>query len=255
MSKIPDAEIPKADPETLIKQYRPFVFKLAGKYKIMLEQVNSIDFDDLLQVGCIALLTAQKTYQPEDGKSFLGWCAFYVKTAMRRELGLKQDGTLPAPLLSLNEPINPEDAEGETRLNNLQDPNGQTPEEKAVEDSAREEVRQEVRAAVDRLKDDKQRQIIRKVYLEGKGKKEVAAALGISIKALQTSDLKARKKLYDDIQLQQIVLPSFGVGVGSFKHTMSSMVERAILWREKQFDQMFGDGAFAELIRKKAVNE
>ena len=159
-AKIPDADIPKADPAAVVRQYSPFVRKLAGKYSLVLNQTGAIDFDDLYQVGCIALLSAQKTYKPEEEKSFLGWSALYIKNAMRRELGFKNDGTLPAPTLSLDEPMKAEEPEGETRLDLMPDPNGQSPEEKAVEDSAREETRQEVNAAVDRLKDDRQRQII-----------------------------------------------------------------------------------------------
>ena len=59
---IEDENIPTADPEMLIKQYEPLLYKISGKYRTILDKYPDIDEDDLLQAGRMVIYRFQSGF-------------------------------------------------------------------------------------------------------------------------------------------------------------------------------------------------
>jgi RNA polymerase sigma factor (sigma-70 family) len=249
-----DKDIPTADPGALIIQYTPLLYKLVRRYKQYLENLPAVDEEDLLQAGRIAIYTAQKQYDPDGGASFLTYAFDHIRSMMRRTMRFKADGSLPEEaLISLDEPLN-EDSD-ETKLDFVPDTTP-TAEERIIAQDDRQEVADAVHAAVDRLKSSKQREVMRRVWLDGQDRETAAAEMGTTYTALCSADMNARTKLRRDNQLRQFAIlryPFFRVGVRKFQNTFISATERAVLWRERVFDEQFGEGAFVTMPHDKAT--
>lgn len=243
---IPDNEIPAADPADLIRQYEGWINHIVKRYSGLLTDTGAIDIEDMIQAGNMAILEAQKTYKPDEGSSFASWSYRPVRNAILKLFGYDNPGRKrpPLPLVYLDEPID-EDGE-ETRLDMIQDPDCITPEEKAVRDSAREEIRTEVRAAVDRIKQEKYRTAVKRIWLDGVDKKTLAKEMGEKVENIRYYERSGRSKMCGDYKLRRLVLPSFTVGLSNYRITLTSAVERAVLWREQQYDLMCGDGSFLD---------
>jgi RNA polymerase sigma factor FliA len=56
------------DPQALLREHLPLVQRIAQRLAARLP--DSVDIDDLLQVGLIGLLRAQESYDPAQGASF-----------------------------------------------------------------------------------------------------------------------------------------------------------------------------------------
>ena len=230
---IPDRDIPTADSAEVIRQYKGWVYRIAKRYASFLENTGAFDMEDLIQAGNIGLLEAQKTYNPERGKNFIGWSFFYIRNAMYNQLGFNDRlrHCPPAPLIYLDAPI-AEDEET-TLLDTIEDPTVIPFDEPICEEETRREIVEEVRAAVDRLKGPKQREAIKRVWLDGQERKEAAEEMGTSITALHALDEDGRRNLRRDNRLKLLAMPSFAVGVHKFRSTWTSAVEAAVIWLEE----------------------
>ena len=229
---IPDSDIPGADPAAVVEQYSPFVRKLAKRYEPSLSRTGAIDEEDLFQAGCLAVLKTQQEYNPENG-TFLHCLFFSCRSAMRAALGYK-NGLPPPALAYLDEPLSEEteDTIGDT----VADPDGIPTDEAAIDAATRAETAAEVRAAVDRLKSAKQREVIRRVWLDGQERAAAAEEMGIRTTALYELDREARRRLQHDSKLYGYFrgdFPFFHVGREAFNSTFTSAVEKAILFREQ----------------------
>lgn len=233
LKDIPDKQIPTADPAAVIEQYRGWIAKIANKYAGLVAESGAVDMDDLIQAGSMAILEAQKTYNPEGGRNFTGWSFMPIRNAMLDLLGYRDKLRLrpPVPALSLDMPAG-EEAE-ETLLDTIEDKNIKPFDECICEEETHQETAKEVRAAVDRLKDDKQREAIRRLYLDEQDRKAAAEGMGIQEAALRSLDRAGRKNLRKDARLCDYVMPFFQVGAGRFHNTWTSAVELAVLWREQ----------------------
>lgn len=243
MEFIPDDAIRDADPEAVIQQYRPLVCKLAQKYTDLLSRTGAIDEDDLHQVGFMAILDAQKRYNPARGISFLTFLYNPIRRAMRDAIGFNNNtGKPPEELIYLDASI--QDADGITLSDTIPDDHP-TREDELVEQAARDEVSEAVRDAVARMKNQRFREVITRIWFDGQDKQTAADEMGIAVSALRNYDLKGRYKLRRDKQLKSLVFPLFYVGVNTFNTTMTSAVEKAILWREQRVDSIFGGGFYS----------
>lgn len=227
-----DAQVPTANPEELIVQLTPLLYKIAKRFTSLLEKHPSIDLDDLLQAGRIVIYNAQKRYDPSGGASFISYVFRGINEGMLRTIGMNpHTRELPPILESVDEPLSEES--DETRLDFIPD-NTPTAEERIVEQDGHQETADAVRAAVDRLKNAKQREVITRCWLNEQPKPEAAAEMGIKIEALRTVDMAARHKLRRDKQLQAYAMPFFHVGPKRFNTTWTSAVEAAVIWMEMQ---------------------
>ena len=246
-----DAEIRTADPEDVVRQYRPLVCKIANRYRAALEKTGAVDLDDLIQAGMIAIMKAQKNYRPEEGLSFVNYSWDYVRSAIRRTLGFNDNtGAAPAIMVYLDDPLYAD--ERQTLLDTIPDPNIPDNAERIAEAEEREERSTAVHEAVDRLKNPKHREVINLMYFQGQNGPEIAAATGIPPKQVYTNKDEALKRLRHDWRLERMVAPSYSASLGAFRNNWASVEERIILWKEKQEEQINGPGAF---VRKKKLTE
>jgi RNA polymerase sigma factor (sigma-70 family) len=236
---IEDENIPTADPEMVIRQYEPLLYKLSGKYRNVLKSFPTIDEDDLIQVGRMVIYKCQSKYDPAQA-SFMSFIYDRCRSAMRRVIGYQQDGSLPQVSLSLDKPKS--DSEDNTMMDRLPD-HGPGPEALLIQAEERQQIARVVREAVDRLEDDRQREAVVRIWLDEQPRSNAAEAMGISKGQLNTLDTSARRKLSRDTVLRLYAMPSFSVGVRAFQNSWSSSVEKAVIWLEKHRDSIDSEEA------------
>ena len=236
-SDIRDELIPNADPAEITEQFAGWVKRIADRYTNLLEESGAVDMEDLIQAGYIGLLDAQKKYDPNAGSSFLHYSFRWIRNAMLEQLGFRnKDRNRPQlPLVYLDKPLN-DDTE-DSLIDTIEDPDILPFDEPIIEDETRQETITQVRAAVDRLKSEKQREVIRRVYLDGQERSSVAADMGLKLSALYSLDRVGRSKLRRDYRLKQYAMPFFHVSVRQFNNTWTSAVEAAVIWREEHLKQ------------------
>lgn len=230
---IADCNIPGADPTSVIEQYEPYLKSIAKKYTYVLNRSGAIGFDDLIQVGRIAIIDAQKRYEP-DKSTFITFLSYYVRSAMRKTLGYNsRTGEAPEQLVYLDEPISDE-LDG-TLGDTIADLTTPTIDEQITEPETKREISKHVREAVERMKSDKQREVITRVYFYGQERIAAAADMGMQYASFCALERAGRVSLYKDKQLKQFVIseiPFFTVGVRQFNSTWTSAVEKAVIWRD-----------------------
>ena len=236
---ISDREIPTADPEAVIEQYTGLICKISERYEPVLEKTGSVDVDDLFQAGRIAIYKAQKTYDPDGGVKFISYIYDRIRSAMRRTLNFNsQTGLPPEPMDYLDEPLS-DDAD--TRKLDMIPDTAPTAEERIVNQDARQETFEAVHAAIDRMKSDKQREVITRVWIDGQDRAAAADDMKMKIGALRALDKAGRSTLRRDWRLERYAMPMFPVGVIRFRSTWTSAVEEAVIWRDEHLEAIRKD--------------
>lgn len=205
----------------------------AYKYQWAIKRRPDIDMEDLLQAALMGEYIAKSKYDPERG-SFATVSAFYIRKEIRDLLGIRR-GNLPPVVISLDEPFT-EDAD-ETRLDML--PDETLPDKDEL--LHQQERRDGVRAAIDRIKDHKQREAIRMCYLEGKGAREISKALGVHYSDVYRLFAKGRSEMRHDRLLRELVglhVPFINVSVRTFNSTHMSAVEYAVFRLEEEREKI-----------------
>lgn len=211
--------------ERLYEDNEKLLWFVARRYGFVCERDPAIAQEDLVNAGFFGLLKAAETYDPE-GVSWAKWAIWHVKRAMLQSCGYLRE----ADHLSLDVPV--EEDSDLTFLDTIPD-NG-PPVEEAAE---REAVRAEVRAAVDRLKDPRQRDVIRAWKLEGRTLEQIAQDIGCSPSFIQMTARKALRKLAADRRLRDLDdRTRFHAykSVTAFRNDLTSVTEGAALWRIAQ---------------------
>ena len=214
----------------LYRQNVRLIRKMANRYRSACERDNAVDIDDLLQVGFIGLVCADKTYDATAGKSWVSWAAWYITNAMKSALGMQGAVKAHTWATSLDAPIGDEITLADTLADdNLPD-----------DDLLRQEVVQNVREAVSGLKNDLQRQVIWLKYIDGKTATEVMEALHINVHRVRNAseygmrNLRMNRKLRALADLDSRTRFIAYKGVEAFNRDWTSTVEAAVLWREEQ---------------------
>ena len=226
---IEDENIPTADPEMLIKQYEPLLYKISGKYRTILDKYPDIDEDDLLQAGRIVIHRCQSCYDPEQA-SFTTFIYDRCRAAMRNVIGYHQDGSLPETPVSLDKAL-PGDTDEITLMDTIPDP-GPGPDVMTEEADEKERTALAVREAVDRLKNEQQREAIRRIWLDEQPRAEAACEMGISKEYLYSLEMGGKRNLRRLLRMNEYVMPFFLVGAKRFQSTWTSSVEKSVLWLE-----------------------
>ena len=250
---IPDTEISAADPETLIKQYEPWIFRQAKRYESILERSGgSVGIEDLEQAGRIAIMQAQQKYDCSAGASFLWFSAYFIRKAMRSVLGIDRAGRLPPTMVYLDALIDSESSEGDSIIDLIPDPSIPDNAERFAEEAEQQEISEAVHDAIRRLKSEKQQEIITRYYLEGQQAKVIAEAMDIKTPAVHAARHDALNKLRRNPQLSRLAKDRYPhhVTLAGFRRTWSSEQELAILREESEYDEKHGNGAFAARIRE-----
>ncbi|QTE68359.1 sigma-70 family RNA polymerase sigma factor [Clostridiales bacterium] len=230
---IADCNIPGADPTSVIEQYEPFLKTIAKKYTYVLNKSGAVGFDDLIQVGRIAIIDAQKRYEPDKG-AFITFLAYRVRAAMQRTLGFNCKGEAPKQLVYLDAPIS--DESEDTLGDTVADLAAPTVDENITESETKREISEQVREALNRMKSEKQREVITRIYIDGQERTAAAADMGMKYSPLCALERAGKRSLHRDEQLKQFVIgeiPFFTVGVMQFNCTWTSATEKTVIWRDK----------------------
>lgn len=202
------------------------------------------DADDLAQSGYIAMVNAVQLFAPEEG-TFMTILNYCVLTEFSKVVGCRTKAQLQDPLAeaySLDEPLGGDPENSMTLADTIE---AEEPGFEAVEEAEfRGSLAKAVRDAVAALP-DRQRRTVELHYLKGKSYREIADELSVSeSRAGQIGQeaLKALRKgrysstlsefLYGDRNFYK------GTGVGTWKRTGCSAVEREVEYREIQWDFM-----------------
>lgn len=231
-----------AEPEQLIEAYSGFISKIAASYGQITREHGYIGFDDLIQEGRLALLEAQSSYDPGEGLSFAKWAAYRIKTRIKRAIGCKADGTLkeqPALILDAPPP-GLEISDGVNLIDTI--PSDDDSQDDII---TRSEEQEEVRKAVDRIQNQTQKAVIKSIYFQGKGYKETADEMGLSVDSVRGRKENALSALRRDNKLKVYMMLDLHYGsLSRFRYTRTSIEEEYILKRERRFDEKHGEGAY-----------
>ena len=176
----------------LMQRNRGLVYHVVIRYQSLLERCPAIDLEDLLQVGCLALVPAALSYDATRGKTWASWAAWYIHREARKALGFrhtlddgKQKSAPPPVLVSLDQPIIDGDPDSGNLIDMIEDPDAISPQEAAERGDLSALVREKVAALPDR-----QAEIIAAYDLEGQSLKSISEAWGVSLQ--RVSDLRQR---------------------------------------------------------------
>ena len=144
---------------------------------------RSVDLEDLVQGGYIALTEAVQTYDPQKGTAFTTWFTYYLKKTYFDMLGFRRNEPCNNAI-SLNMTI----GDGEDNCverQDLQMDNNALEEIEAVE---HREYCEKLRASLDQILKkvpDDCREVLIKQYYENKLDKEISKEMGVSYDAVK----------------------------------------------------------------------
>ena len=181
-------DAPKLSDEVLVERYRArsseALAELMGRYlplihKIALQYQDVLDFDDLVQEGCIGLLDAVRSFHLDTSSSFSPYAMVCVRNRMRKAVEKSRTGK--SRLLTESLPL---DDSAEIQSGTL------TPEQICID--------RETLAAVMKAVDTALSPFERKVLfasLSGQDYRTIAASLNISPKSVDNALQRVRRKL------------------------------------------------------------
>lgn len=173
----------RADFETVLGAYTPKIRRWARQYVI-----PGMDFEDREQLACVGLWQAYRSYQPRHHIPFSSWAGFVVKrhfvTAWRT--AQREQRTPPTPLMAFDA------VHAETGLTLADQIAAEelSPEDQAV-GALMEQMWWDQAAQV--LSDREWQVLIRRVA--GLPHRQIAARLGISLKSVDNSWERVKRKL------------------------------------------------------------
>lgn len=223
--------------EELARQNRGLIYQIALGYRWACDLDRATDLEDLMQAGTLGVWAAAQSFDPDGGKSWASYAAWFIKREMRALLGIastRRRADLGA--VSLSAPVSGGDPDGPAIEETIAD---ETLPEIDAGALAWDERRQ-VREAVDRLKDDRQRRAIMARFFAGQSQAEIGAAMGITAQRVSEIIRAGFRTLRQDRRLREIAeiearTPYYvKIGIRRFNTTMTNAPEYAALWREDQ---------------------
>ena len=188
--------------EEVFEQNKRLVASMARRYAGVCALDRAVSVEDLTQAGYMALIRAADTYDPSAGKGWVGWARWHILREYCSVLGLRR-GHFTRPhtgATPLDRPLAQEDAEGATMGDQLPDRTLPAADEALLLN----ELRQDVRRAVSRLKSERQRQVVQLCKLEGQSYSQVAERLGVSVKQAYQLYFRASAHLAQDPSLRAL---------------------------------------------------
>ena len=182
----------------LYEANRGLIQKIAYGYREMCETDIAVSVDDLAQAGYFAIIEAARTWEEEEG-SWSGWLVFHLRSEFNKALG-RRNGRFLRPdrgAASLDAPLSDEEADGDSMLDLMADDTLPESDEAVIE----AEIVRGVRAAVNRIQNDRQRYVIIETELKGRPCREVAEELGVTIDTARGDCNRAFKALRRDREL------------------------------------------------------
>lgn len=219
----------------LWEQVERFVASRANRLLIAMGDraaAHGLEYSDLYNSGYIAFVDAVERYDPAQGMQFIGWFAFYLKTAFAEAGGWR--GHKQNPLnnsISMDKPVGEED-DGGTVGDFIPDPAAV----QAFRDVEERQYQEQLHAALERalgtLEDDEEA-TIRARYYQGRTLEEI----GPRARTLESHALVKLRRPQARKELEQFIeqrTPYYlRVGVQTFQNTGESAVERIFFKREQ----------------------
>ena len=228
--------------EALYAQNRGLLNRLARQYEGACRLDRAVSVEDLMQAGFFALVQAEQSFDPAQGKTWAAWAAWYVRREYEKLLGLRDGRFIRADTgaQTLDRPVSGMDESGATLKDMLADDS--LPDADAA--LLRRELADGVRAAVDRLEDEGQRRAVRLMQLEARSARAAAADMGLTPAQVRRLCEQALTHLHGDARLRALAdlddRTRFHAhkGVRAFNQDWTSVTEAAALWRVEQRERM-----------------
>ena len=220
--------------DRLLEQNRGFIYKVARRYLPIAIRNRGMDLEDLAQAACIGMIEAVPAWDTERG-AFLTVAIYYMTCSIRQELGIsttKQRFENQEPPMLLSMPAG-KDESGDSLLDLVQDTTAADPQQAAEQ----ADMQRIVRSAVEDLP-DKQRNIVRAYYLEGRSMADLSGLIGCSIEKAEQLKRIGIKALRRNKQLcllwMEYDAAAFATRTyAAWKNTHTSTVEAATMRREQ----------------------
>lgn len=196
------------------------------------------EFDDLYQSGYLAMVAAVNTYNPDSGK-FAGWFMLHLRTAFADATGIRSQKQAKDPIhsaLSLEYPLSA-DSDADLLLEVIPDPTSEIPMQGVEERIYQQQLRNALEMALDKLP-DKQRDTLRKKYLEGIPVEQIAIETGTTRQAIWQNEKNGLRQLRHPANAK-LLRPFYDFdyyglsGLSVFKNTGMSVQERYLIDQEK----------------------
>lgn len=219
----------------LIQKNKGLIYRIAMHYLPMVKQHPSIDVEDLEQAGFLALIPAALSYDPGREKTWGRWASWYAHRAMKKTLGFRhskdREGRqidMPPPVLvSLDQPISPDEPDSGDLVDLIEDPAAVDLQEAAERSDLSALVREQVNALPER-----QASAVTLHDLEGKPMICIASEWGVSLGRVSAIRFKGMERLrhtcahlWDEYHPNYLKYKS----LTSFQRTGSSAVEDVAL--------------------------
>ncbi len=221
--------------ESLFAQNKGLLIVLARHYARACEMDRAVSEEDLIQAGFLALVRANQTYDRSAGRSWAGWAVWHIRREYENALCLRAGMRIQAHsgADTLDRSANADDGVDATIGELL--PDDSLPDADAG--LLLDELRRDVRAAVDRLEDEDERRTVQLCQLEARSCREAAQAMGMSRRQVRQLNRRARERLSRDWRLRRLIdlddRTRFHAhkGVAAFNRDWTSVTEGAALWR------------------------
>lgn len=227
--------------ETLYADNRLLLRAMASKWAGRCALDRAVDTEDLMQAGFFGLLRANESFDPEAGKSWASWAAWFIRREFENTLGLREGKSTRAhtAALPLDAPLPTNDGDDTTGTDLLADDS--LPE---IDSGALlADLQENVRRAVDELPNDRERRVVQLCDLEDKPLRTAAAALQVSTERARQIRKRALHNLREDKRLRALADEKWldertrfhaHKGVTQFRRDLTSTTEAAALWRIEQ---------------------
>ena len=220
--------------DRLLEQNRGFIYKVARRYLPIAIRNRGMDLEDLAQAACIGMIEAVPAWDIERG-TFLTVAIYYMTCSIRQDLGIyttKQRFENQAPPMLLSTPAG-EDESGDALLDFIPNTSAADP----LQAAEQADMHRIVREAVEDLH-DKQRDVVRAYYLDGRSMAELSASIGCSAEKAEQIKRNGIKALRRNKQLRLLWMEyeaaAFATRTYSaWKNTLISAVEAGVMRREQ----------------------
>ena len=183
---------------------------MVKRYRSLAESNRAVDFDDLLQAAFLAVERAARAFREGEG-SFVSVMDFYVKTEVAALLGLR--GRMRWEHYESVPTSTPIGEEGTATIGDMIADEGLPDEDEVLH---RDDVRQEVHAAIGRLREN-QALVVREHMLGGMTQEVLAAQMGISRGRVHQIAREAHRRLRRDRRLSSWQRIRYAIGISRWR--------------------------------------
>ena len=216
---------------TLWAQVERLAWRIVSRYRSLARSNGATDNDDLMQAAFLGVERAAKAFAPDAG-AFATLMGYYVRTECAALLVLRGSRKHLEHYYakSADQPV-----PGTEKLI-LVDTNADANQEDEDERLFLEDIRRDVRAAIDRL-GEQEAEVVRAYYLEGVTTEAIGRRMGICksrVAQLRAQGMRTMRRNRSLLHLIDEAVCWRRKGVTAFNTSWSSVVEDAVVYRDEQ---------------------